>query len=240
MKSNLVSKLLDISEQDPDLQFENSDFQYEVDSTVLVRERARGTKLQGAFDKMSGRKIKESAHTITLLPEGSSKPKMYAKRDVAVATKEQKEKFRNTNEPGKKKRARIETTSESGSTENKTERKKKQKKTILQFTADVEMDNEEEVRPLVIDLTASRSTEEELSKKKGEVQRGAPDEKTGNVQNTQKSDLPHKGHNEVGARREATRNQRESARPRNDKGFISSNWTQSLRTKPNMKRQTLH
>ena len=75
VKSNLVSKLLDISEQDPDLQFDNSDFQDELDSTVLVRERVRGTKLQGAFDKKTGRKIKESAHTITLLPEGSRNQK---------------------------------------------------------------------------------------------------------------------------------------------------------------------
>ena len=139
-------------------------FQDELDSTVLVRERASGTKLQGAFDKKSGRKIKEAAHTITLLPEGSKKPKIYAKRDLDVATKEQKEKKRNTNEPDKKKkkkRAIIETTSESDSTENRTERKKKQKKVNRRFTAEFEIDNEEEVRPPVIDLTASTSTEED-------------------------------------------------------------------------------
>ena len=73
VKSNLVLKLLDISEQYTDLQFDNSDFQDELDSTVLVRERARRTKLQGAFDKKAGRNIKESAHTIAMLPEGSSK-----------------------------------------------------------------------------------------------------------------------------------------------------------------------
>ena len=46
-----------------------------------------------------------------MLPEGSSKPKLYAKRDVAIARKAQKERFNNiSNEPGKmKKRARIET-----------------------------------------------------------------------------------------------------------------------------------
>ena len=114
VKSNLVSKLLDISEQDPDLQFDNSDFQDELDSTVLVRERARGTKIQEAFDKKSGRKIKKSANTITLLPQGSKKPKISAKRDLAVATREQKEKFRKTHEPEKKKKKRaiIESTSE--------------------------------------------------------------------------------------------------------------------------------
>ena len=96
VKSNLVSKLLDISEQEPDLQFDNSNFQDELDSTVLVRERARETKLQGAFDKKTGRKIKESAHTITLLPEGSKKPKTYAKRNLAAATREQKKFKRQT------------------------------------------------------------------------------------------------------------------------------------------------
>ena len=117
-KSNLVSKLLDISEQDPDLQIDNSTFQDELYSTVLVRERARGTKLQSAFDKKTGRTIKESAHTITLLPEGSKKPKTYAKRDLAAATSERKEKFQKTNEPEKKKKKRaiIDSTSESEST----------------------------------------------------------------------------------------------------------------------------
>ena len=61
VKSNLVSKLLAISEQDPNLEFEQSDFQDDLDSTVLGRERARGSKLQGTFDKRAGRKIKETA-----------------------------------------------------------------------------------------------------------------------------------------------------------------------------------
>ena len=147
VKSNLVSKLLDVSEQDPDLQFDNSDFQDELDSTVLNRERARGTKLQGAFDKKTGRKIKESAHTITLLPEGSKKPKPYAKRDLAAATSEQKEKFQKTNEPEKKKKKRaiMDSTSESESTENKIEKKKKQK-IKPRLTVEVQIENEEEMR----------------------------------------------------------------------------------------------
>ena len=114
VKPNLVSKWLGISEQDPDLQFDNSDFQDDLDSTDLVRERSRGTKLQGAFDKKAGRKLKESAQTITMLPEASNEPEMYAKRDVAIATRAQKERFQNdTNQPDKKKkRTRVETTSD--------------------------------------------------------------------------------------------------------------------------------
>ena len=91
VKSNLVSKLLAVSEQDPNLEFEQSEFQDDLDSTVLVRERARGSKLQGTFDKRAGRKIKETAHDVTMLPESSGRPKIYAKRDIAIASKEQKE-----------------------------------------------------------------------------------------------------------------------------------------------------
>ena len=169
----------------------------QIDSTVLVRERARGIKLQGAFDKKSGRKIKKSAHAITLLPEGSKKPKYYAKRDLAVATKVQKEKIRNTNEPDKKKKRTItESTSESNSTEYRTERKKKQKKVNPRFTAELAIGNEEEVRPPVIDLTASTRTEEDSNKKKGEDQRGAR-RKDGNCAKPRKSVTPHKSYSKV-------------------------------------------
>ena len=188
VKSNLVSKLLY-----PDLQFDNSDFQDELDSPVLVRERARGTKLQGAFDKKTGRKIKESAHTITLLPEGSLKPKTYAKRDLAAATREQKEKFQKTNEPEKKKKKRaiIDSTSESESTENKMEKKKKQKKKP-RLTVEVQIDNEEEMRPPVIDLTASTSTEEEPNRNKEEEKKSIPHEKPEIVQNPGIASFPIK------------------------------------------------
>ena len=92
VKSNLVSKLLDISEQDPEIEFEQSDFEDNLDSTVLVRERAaRGSKLQSTFEMKSGKKIGESAHTITLLPESSKGPKINTERDVASLTKNQKD-----------------------------------------------------------------------------------------------------------------------------------------------------
>ena len=93
VKSNLVSKLLAISEQDPNLEYEQSDFQDDLGATMLVRERARGSKLQGTFDKSAGQKIKETAHTVTMLPESSGRPKIYSKRDIAIASKEQKESF---------------------------------------------------------------------------------------------------------------------------------------------------
>ena len=55
VKLNLVRGLLDISEQDPNLDFSTSDFQDELDSSILVGERARGSKLEGTFKKKSGK-----------------------------------------------------------------------------------------------------------------------------------------------------------------------------------------
>ena len=49
----------------------------DLKSTVLVRERTRGSKLQGAFDKKARKKMKKSAHTIIWLPESSQRPNVY-------------------------------------------------------------------------------------------------------------------------------------------------------------------
>ena len=56
VKSNLVSKLLGISEQDTSLEFEQSDFQDDLDSTVLVKEPARGSKLKELSTRKMGEK----------------------------------------------------------------------------------------------------------------------------------------------------------------------------------------
>ena len=69
VKTNLVSKLLDISEQDPNIEFEQSDFQEDLDSTVLVRERARGSKLQSTFEKKSGKTIRDSSYSHNVAPK---------------------------------------------------------------------------------------------------------------------------------------------------------------------------
>ena len=90
VKSNAVSKFLDISEQDNSLEFSPTDFQDDLESTVSVRERSRGSKLEGAFELKTGRILKESKHTITILPEASKKEKIYSKRDIAKVSKEQK------------------------------------------------------------------------------------------------------------------------------------------------------
>ena len=58
VNSNAVSNFLDISEQDNSLEFSPTDFQDDLDSTVLVRESSRGSKLEGAFERKTGRILK--------------------------------------------------------------------------------------------------------------------------------------------------------------------------------------
>ena len=168
LKLNLVSKLLAFSEQDPNLEFEQSDFQDDLDSTVLVRERARGSKLQGTFDKRAGRKIKETAHTVTMLPESSGRPKIYSKRDIAIASKEQKEAFGRAKST---KRKRVSSTTESDASEIVIQRKKAQKKK-KKATPEMLVDPyaEDESIPKIIDIATS-STEAETVKQAGPEQK---------------------------------------------------------------------
>ena len=49
----------------------------------MVRERTRGSKVEGQFRKRPGKIIKETAHTNTLIPKGGKKEVVYSKRDVA-------------------------------------------------------------------------------------------------------------------------------------------------------------
>ena len=80
IKSAMIKCIL---EEDPKLQIEPEDFSEEADSTILVRERVRGTKLEGNFKKMKGRVTAESEHTITVQPK-AGKPIPLSKRDVAT------------------------------------------------------------------------------------------------------------------------------------------------------------
>ena len=59
-----------------------TDFESAQDSTILVRERTRGSKLQGAFQKRKGIPFEQSDHTITFLPAGEDTPTIVSKRDV--------------------------------------------------------------------------------------------------------------------------------------------------------------
>ena len=113
VKSNLVRGLLYISEQDPNLDFSPSDFQDELDSSILVRERPRGSKLEGTLKMKKTKVVSESAHTLTMIPEKANTPKVHSKRDVAAATEEQKEKL--DNKKNKRRAILAETTSSSDS-----------------------------------------------------------------------------------------------------------------------------
>ena len=89
VKSNIVDKIKGVSEVDPGLKFSKSDFEEEVDSAIMVRERRRGSKLESQFRRRAGKIVKETAHIITFLPKDGKKEIVYSKRDV-VKTKPQK------------------------------------------------------------------------------------------------------------------------------------------------------
>ena len=89
VKSNTVDKIKGVSEVDPGLKFTTSDFEEEVDSAKMMRERTRGSKLEGQLRTRPGKVIKETAHTIIFLPKGGKKEVVYSKQDVAK-TKPQK------------------------------------------------------------------------------------------------------------------------------------------------------
>ena len=200
VKANLVSKLLDISEQDPNIEFEQSDFQEDLDSTVLVRERARGSKLQGTFEKKSGKTISETAHTITMLPKSSSKPKTYGKRDLAHLSNERKDVIEKS---AKKKRQRAEESSSGSSQESpmpKKPQKSKKRAAVAKGrtpTVAMEFDDEEEEarpptveieRPPIVDITSS--TEGDQTKNSSGSAKVGKEEKEGTEQNPEKERIP--------------------------------------------------
>ena len=76
-KSRMIEKC--ILEQDPQIEIEPEDFSEEADPTILVRERVRGTKLEGAFKKVKGKIVGESSHAITVLPKTGHQV-IYSKR----------------------------------------------------------------------------------------------------------------------------------------------------------------
>ena len=55
----------------------------------MLRERTRGSKLEGQFRKRAGKIVKETVHSLTFLPKDGKTEIVYSKRDVAK-TKPQK------------------------------------------------------------------------------------------------------------------------------------------------------
>ena len=69
----MIEKLLVVSEIDSQLDFQLFEFQDDLDFTVLVLERARGSKLESTFSMKTWRILKETNNTITELLEKSEK-----------------------------------------------------------------------------------------------------------------------------------------------------------------------
>ena len=161
VKSNAVSKVLDISEQDNSLEFSPTDFQDDLDSTVLVRERSSGSKLEDAFERKTGRVLKESEHTITILPEASKKEKMYSKRDIATLSKEQRKII------GTQKRKRV--VLDTSSNDEELTKEANTKKKTNQKTQEIAFDLENEQRPKIIDIATSSTDGGDESTKGFEV-----------------------------------------------------------------------
>ena len=67
-KSRMIENC--ILEKDPKINQEPEDFSDEADSTILIRERVRGTKLEGSFKRVKGKIVGQSGHTIRVLPKG--------------------------------------------------------------------------------------------------------------------------------------------------------------------------
>ena len=98
LKSAMIGKC--ILDKDPRIEIEPEDFSEEADSTILVRERVRGKKLEGAFEKVKGNIINETENTLKILPK-TGKSFTVSKRDVAktpakdeTTTKEKEDKER--------------------------------------------------------------------------------------------------------------------------------------------------
>ena len=84
-ESNTITRILtntdhSFSEQ-PELDINNDDFESGQDSTIIIRERARGTKLEGNYKKRKGVLLKNSNQTITFLPAGRTQVSDIKKRN---------------------------------------------------------------------------------------------------------------------------------------------------------------
>ena len=81
IKELVINSRQSISET-PEVKLTESDFESCKDSNILVRERTRGSKLQGAFQKRNEVFLEQTDHKITFLPAGKTKPTILSKQDV--------------------------------------------------------------------------------------------------------------------------------------------------------------
>ena len=60
-----------------------SDFHQDQDSEIMVRERARGSKLEDIYKGKKGRITNETQHTLTMKEAGKSTAQTFSKREIA-------------------------------------------------------------------------------------------------------------------------------------------------------------
>ena len=164
---------MDIPAQDSSVEFQQSDFQDEMDSTILVRERAKGSKLESNFAKKTGKIVNETDHTVSILPESSQPMKTFSKRDIASASGTQKEKVI-------KKRVRV-SDSTSNSEAKMPKKKTPKKEGEKRQTAELAFDLETESRLQIIEMS-SVTTESEKEQPKNSDQREGQTNEKGNEQ----------------------------------------------------------
>ena len=65
-----------LADNDNNFELEMSDFLHHQDSEIVVRERARGSKLEDTYKPMKGRVINETQHTLTKKPGNQHEAKV--------------------------------------------------------------------------------------------------------------------------------------------------------------------
>ena len=89
VKSNVVERIKSVSEREPKVTISRSDFEEEIDTAILVRERTKGSKLESQYKTKARKVLKETAHTITFSTKKSKNEVLLSKRDVAKDSAEQ-------------------------------------------------------------------------------------------------------------------------------------------------------
>ena len=65
-----------------EIKLTETDFESGQESAILVRERTRRSRLEGAFKKKKGTLLEETKHTVTFLPAGKGKATIMSKREI--------------------------------------------------------------------------------------------------------------------------------------------------------------
>ena len=114
-----------VSDNDKDFELEISDFPQEQDSEIMVRERARGSKLEEVYKRKKGRITGETQHTLTMKESGKSTAQTFSKREIAKPQQlvQQSSQSKHTNPPQHKKDIKQTKTNEQQNTKKRREKK---------------------------------------------------------------------------------------------------------------------